>query len=138
MKAVKINMNERSQSKAVKALAVGVLAQFAVVGLITVALSLLITVVGSLFADTANFLMLVPIAIGSYTGGFICARINKTNGLLLGGLTALCLLLVIVAVGIGTDKSITYMLLIKAFICLLSGAFGGVKGVNKKEKLKMH
>lgn len=138
MKAVKINMSERSQSKAVKAVTVGVLTQFAVVGLITAALSLALTVVGSLFADIANFIMLVPIAVGSYTGGFICARINKANGLLLGGLTALCLPVVLVAVGISTDKSITYMLLIKAFTCLLSGALGGVKGVNKKEKLKIH
>lgn len=82
--------------------------------------------------------MLVPLILGGYTGGFITARINKSNGLLMGALSGLIIFIVMLIIGFSTGNAdITYMLLLKALAIILPAAIGGVKGVNKKEKLKI-
>ncbi len=138
MKAVRINMNEGTVSKAVKALLIGTAVNAGLSFLITVVIALLLALSGNLLEGVVQYIVLIPIAVGGYTGGFVAARINKSNGLLLGVLSGLAILLVIITVSLCTENvSITYILFLKAVSIFLSGAVGGVKGVNRKEKLKI-
>lgn len=136
MKAVKINMKE-SSSMPVKALIMGVIVNAAVVLLGVLFLSLFSVIAGNLFRNAAEFLLLVPLALGGYCGGFCAGRISKEKGLLLGTLCGTVVLLGIIIAGFITESSITYMILLKALATILPSALGGIKGVNKKEKFKV-
>lgn len=138
MKAVKINMSENSTSKSVKALIVGSVLNALLIVITTIVISLFLVVSGNLFESISGYLMLVPLAVGGYFGGYTSARINKSNGLLFGILSGSIVFLFMLIVSFCiSDATVTYMLLLKAIAVILPAAIGGVKGVNKKEKLKI-
>lgn len=138
MKAVKINMSENSTSTTVKALLIGSVINVLMIVIMTVILSLFLVVSGNLFENIAGYLMLVPLAVGGYFGGYTAARINKSNGLMLGTISGVIVFLIMLIVSFcSSDATVTYMLILKAIAVILPAAIGGVKGVNKKEKLKI-
>ena len=139
MKAVKINMSENSTSKSAKALIIGSILNMLLIIITTTIISLLMVISGNLFESAADYIMLASFAIGGYFGGYTAARINKANGLLLGVLSGIVVFIIMLILGFSMDTAdITYMLLLKALAILLPSAIGGVKGVNKKEKLKIN
>lgn len=139
MKAVKINMSENTTSKSVKALIIGSVINALMIIITTVMLSLFLVVAGNLFENAAGYMMLVPLAIGGYVGGFTSARINKSNGLLIGVISGLIVFIIMLIAGFSSGiADFTYMLLLKALVIIMTAAIGGVKGVNKKEKLKIN
>lgn len=138
MKAVKINMNESGNKKAVKAVLTGSLVN----SLITLASSLLLAVflniAGNIFEDVAEYIMLIPIILGSYTGGFTAAQINKSKGIIVGLFNSVIIMIIMLIIGFSVyNTDITYMFLLKAICLFLPGVVGGIKGVNKKEKFKI-
>ncbi len=138
MKAVKINMNEKQTSKSVKALILGSLVNIMIILITTVIISLFLVISGNLFESAAVYIMLVPLILGGYLGGYTAARVNKSNGLMYGVLCSVAVFIIMLIIGFATgNASITYMLLLKAIAMILPSAIGGVKGVNKKEKLKI-
>ncbi len=138
MKAVKINMSEGKTSKSVKSVIVGTLVNVLVTLAATVVLTLFLSIAGNLFENIAGYLMLVPLALGSYTGGFIGARINGANGLLLGVLNGVVVLIIMLIIGFSAfNTDITHMILLKVICVFLPSAIGGIKGVNRKEKFKI-
>ena len=55
-----------------------------------------------------------------------------------GVLSSVIVFIIMLIIGFATGSAeITYMLLLKALALMLPSAIGGVKGVNKKEKLKI-
>lgn len=138
MKAVKIKMSESSSSKSIKALIFGVIINIAICLIITLILSIFLVVAGNLFESAAKYIMLIPLMSGGYLGGYTTASINKANGLLFGVLSGIAVILLMLIIGFATGISdITYMILLKVLAVLLPSAIGGIKGVNKKEKLKI-
>lgn len=74
-------------------------------------------------------------AIGAFVSGYIAAKISRFNGLIYGTLSgfSLFLMLTLIAFIISRDK-FTYITLVRLLSMLLSGAIGGVLGVNKKRR----
>lgn len=130
-------MKDNSSSKQVKALIVGVMVNAAVVFAGVLIITLFSVIAGSLFRNIIEFMLLVPLALGGYLGGFSTGRISKENGLLLGAICGAIILLGIIITGFINESSITYMILLKALATLLPSIIGSVKGVNKKEKFKV-
>jgi len=138
MKAVKISMNEAKTSKQLKAVIAGTLINALITLGATIVLTLFMSIAGNLFEDFAKYLMLLPLVLGGYIGGFISARINGANGLLLGVISGAAILIILLIIGFTVyNTDITYMILLKVLCVLLPAAIGGVKGVNKKEKFKI-
>ena len=138
MKAVKINMNENQTAKTMKALITGSGVNIMIILIMTVVVSLFLVVSGNLFESVAGYIMLVPLLIGGYSGGYTAARIKKSGGLMYGVLSSVIVFIFMLIIGFATGSAeITYMLLLKALALMLPSAIGGVKGVNKKEKLKI-
>ncbi len=138
MKAVKINMNDAKTSKTIKAVITGVIVCAVLILIVTVILTLFLNLSGNLFENLAGYIMLLPLIAGGYAGGFTSARINGSNGLLLGGLTSIIIFILMLIIGFaGFNTDITYMILLKAICLILPAIIGGVKGVNKKEKFKI-
>ena len=138
MKAVNINMSEAKTSKTIKAVIAGVIVCAVLILFVTVILTLFLNLSGNLFENLAGYIMLLPLIIGGYTGGFTSARINGVNGLLLGALTSIIVFIIMLIIGFaGFNTDITYMILLKAICLILPAVIGGIKGVNKKEKFRI-
>ena len=83
-----------------------------------------------------SYIMLAVDAIGALFGGYIAARLNKSQGLILGLLNGFILFVGIVISGFCVSgETITILTLLKAVVIIIFSAIGGIKGVNTKEKL---
>lgn len=80
-------------------------------------------------------LALLCAAIGAFVSGYVTIRIYRSKGLIYGTSSGILLFLIITIVGfiISRDK-FSYITLLKFAIMALSGAIGGVLGVNRRYK----
>lgn len=75
-------------------------------------------------------------ALSCFIGGFISGRIIKKSGILVGAATGFILFFIqLVTSLIVGELSPSILIFIKAGALILSGAIGGIFGVNKKEKI---
>lgn len=82
--------------------------------------------------------MLIIDAIGALVGGYVSARINKSQGLMLGMINGFIIFLSLLIGGFSISSgNITIITLLKAIILLVFSSVGGIKGVNTKEKIKI-
>lgn len=84
----------------------------------------------------------VPAAIfiacaGAFVGGYFAARIRKSTGMAVGAISALLMFIILLLVGMlfmGDNFGVVSFL--RMVLMLLSGAIGGVLGVNKRKRRK--
>lgn len=75
--------------------------------------------------------------LGSFSGGYAASRIAKSNGLILGAATGFIFFAIIVLIGLAVYKDfVSVLTLIKMAISVLSGATGGIVGVNTSTRRK--
>ncbi len=96
---------------------------------VMVLLSLLMSV-ASLPIDMANVLSSASIIVGCFVAGFVLLRGIRENGLLYGGLCGLTIYAILVICSLMYDPSFSQVAPIKAVMTMLSGAIGGVSGIN--------
>ncbi len=76
------------------------------------------------------------LCIGTFGGGYITARINKSMGMAVGALCGVGVFLILLAVGAILGSELGIVTLVRAAAAIISGALGGVLGVNKRKKRK--
>lgn len=76
--------------------------------------------------------------VGAFIGGYIAARIKKEKGIVCGAVVGgtLFIIVLIGAMIIGFDE-VTYRTVISFGVLLIFGALGGIKGVNRKTRIKI-
>lgn len=76
--------------------------------------------------------------VGAFVGGYIAARIKKEKGIVCGAVVGgtLFIIVLIGAMIIGFDE-VTYRTVISFGVLLIFGALGGIKGVNRKTRIKI-
>lgn len=80
-------------------------------------------------------LAVVAAAVGSVIGGFTCARITRSRGLLGGAACGVLLYFLIMIMGFSVLQDIRgWYALIKLLVMVIGGAVGGVLGVNKRRR----
>lgn len=120
----------------IKSVFVGVLTSALTEIILMSVFSVLIITSGLLPADITDYIMIAVTAMSVFCGGFICAKINKSSGLVCGLFIALALFIIITAIGLlQNDVVLTPLSLIRLGAMLLCGCGGGVLGVNQKEKV---
>ncbi|MBQ7522634.1 MAG: TIGR04086 family membrane protein [Clostridia bacterium] len=132
-------MYEKNIQKIIIAVAIGVIS-----GIIFCSLGMLISAwslvkVGQLPLNVAYILMQIIGAIGSFVGSYIAVRIYKSNGLVIGILTAFVLFVIVFTVGFIVcmdNLSLTAITKLVAMLC--AGALGGILSVNKKKKFRSY
>lgn len=98
--------------------------------------AVIILSIGLLPADLTKYVMLAVLGSGAMFGGFIAARITKSAGLLVGMLTGFVIFILITILGlIKNTDAVSIATLLRFIITIVTGAIGGILGVNKKEKL---
>jgi len=84
-----------------------------------------------------TILALSAVSIGALTSGFFAAKINKSNGLIIGLLTGLLLFSLYFLLSLFiSQNSLSMNTVIKLILILVSSSFGGIFGINIKKKKK--
>ncbi len=77
------------------------------------------------------------VSLGGLSGGFVCAKLTRENGMLNGLLCGAALALVMMLVSFGfSDSGLGIPALFKAVFILLASAIGGIMGVNTRSRKK--
>lgn len=105
--------------------------------IILIAVCLLLSAV-QLFADISDsFMDILSVAVlgaATYAASYISTQLCRSKGLLQGILCgALVFAVTFLASILAREFNFTDYTVIKAAVCLLAGAFGGIKGVNTKK-----
>jgi len=79
---------------------------------------------------------LSALCIGTLIGGYITARLNKSMGMAVGAGCGLGVFLILLALGAILGSELGIVTLIRAAAAVISGALGGVLGVNRRKKRK--
>lgn len=112
----------------------GVLGGFAFSLLILLLLSFVMTV-KDLPQNAVDPLACVSIVCGSFFGGWIAARIRRSQGMIYGAVTGFIFFLLLWATGaILHQTGFGTLLLIKLLLSIGFGCLGGIAGVNVKRK----
>lgn len=75
--------------------------------------------------------------ISSFMAGFVCAKISKKMGLILGGLTGMLLFALFLVSGlIASREPLSMAAGIRMLVMTLGGALGGIFGVSRRSKIK--
>lgn len=76
--------------------------------------------------------------ISAFAGGYIAARIKKEKGIVCGAAVGFILyLIVLTGAMINGFDEITFRTVISFGVLLIFGALGGIKGVNRKTRIKI-
>lgn len=122
------------RKRLIKAVVFGVTA-----GLAVSLLVLLITAAVIVKSGRVPYPALVPAAIaaaciGAFSGGYTTARINRSFGLATGAFCGVIMYPVLLALGAAFGGSFDPLSLLRLLLMTVSGAVGGVLGVNKRRK----
>ena len=129
-----IFMSDKKQL--IKSVFVGVLTSALTEIILMSLFSVLIITSGLLPADITDYIMVAVTAMSVFCGGFICAKVNKSSGLICGLLTAAAVFVIITVIGLLQSEAVlTPLSLIKLGAMLICGCAGGVLRVNQKEKV---
>ena len=129
-----INDNRRT----IKALLLGV-GISALVGAVLLCLcALILTFVSSVPYGILDWLTVAVAGIAALVGAYIAGAVAKSRGLINGLVTAAILLLILLAFGLSRKgESVTALTAARAGVMLLCGALGGIKGVNRKDRIRI-
>lgn len=101
----------------------------------------LVAAVIQLFSDisdsTAQFVSIAIIALSVYFSAYFSTQLKRSKGLLQGLICGIAAFLILLIVSVlSGNLSFGDMALKKAAVCIISGAVGGIRGINtKKTKL---
>ena len=123
-------------NKNIKGIIIGGAAEIIACILLFLLTAFALTKAGYIPDSIISTLTTVLSAASCLSGGFITGRLVKSSGMLTGAATGFILLFIQLLISlISGELSPTVMIIIKAAAMILSGAIGGIFGVNKKEKI---
>ncbi len=119
----------------VKAILIGTAVSLAVTLLVMCVICGVISFASSVPYQILPYLMLAADAIGVFCGAYCCAAIQKSKGLILGLVCGFLVFIILFIAGLSTGETIGILTLLRFIVLAVFGILGGIKGVNKKEKL---
>lgn len=123
------NLKAASASRALFSAGWGIL----IILLIVLVFSYIITIIDVPEA-VVSVITAAALCIGAYVGGFVCAKKNRKNGLLMGLVSGGIIFIVLFLLSVFFAKSTEGLSGgAKLFMVLLCGAVGGIVGVNSKK-----
>lgn len=136
MKAIKTTVAQSGPSLYIKALIFGTLSGALATALLLCIAAAVLLISGTLPQKYLVWIGIFFCALATLLSGYVTARITKANGMLSGALSGIIMFLILLVAGLtGSDETLTYLTLVKLIAFIICGALGGIKGVNKKEKI---
>ena len=125
------------QKLSVKLIMIGSAISIAVVLLLTCLICGVLLLTTGVQSELLPYIMLIADAVGSFIGAYCCAALNKSYGLVSGFLCGFIVFVLFFAVGVSTGDSISLLTLYRLLALTVFGMLGGIKGVNKKERVRI-
>lgn len=121
----------------VRTILIGAASALAVTLLLMCAICGVMLFVSSVPYDLMPYIMLIADAGGVFFGGYLAASMNKSKGLIMGLMIGLIQFVILFVAGLSTGDTIGLITFIKLAVLLIFGMLGGIKGVNRKEKIRI-
>ena len=119
-----------------KALSLGVLASLAVIVILMCVTALILGLTASIPVNAMEYIMIGVSGIAVLIGSYIAAACAKSGGLIIGLLCGAIVWLCCLMAGFAfNDDSVSVLTVIRIGVMLMCGAVGGIRGVNKKERI---
>lgn len=124
-------------NKSIKGIVIGGVCELITCILLFLITAFLLTKAGYIPDGIISTVTIALSAVSCFIGGFISGRIIRRSGILIGCATGFILFFIqlITSLIVG-ELSPSVLIFIKAAALILSGAIGGIFGVNKKEKFR--
>lgn len=135
MKTIKTTIAQTGVAVYLKALIIGTTISSLCIILLLGLFSLVLLISGHLPHNFLEWFGIIITCAASFLSGYICARITKSNGLVTGVAAGIILFIIITVAGIFSGSSLSYISLVKFILSSLCGGIGGIKGVNRKDKI---
>ena len=125
------------QNKYLKPLIVGTITAI-IVTVSIILISALFFVIRDMPKTAAMPIALVASGLGSFVGAVAAAKTMREQGIIIGGLTGFTVFALSLIISLfASDGPLTAFTVIKFIVMTLSGALGGILGVNSAAKRKM-
>ena len=120
----------------IKAIGIGTGISLALTMVFSCLITLIMLFIPSVPYEYVGYITLISYASGVFIGGYITAATAKERGLILGLLCGAAVFIISLIIGFIFDGgTITIMTPLRLAVLLLFGGLGGIKGVNRNEKI---
>ena len=131
----KNNYSNSGNIRTIKSVMTGVFCGISICVLFLIFMAFLITKSNNFPHTIIPPLMIIIAGIGAFAGGYISARISSEKGMMCGMICAFLMFILLFIAGlISVREAITMMTVIRLLAMLLTGAIGGIIGVNKRKR----
>ena len=136
MKAIKTTIAQKGTALFIKSLIAGFVSSGLFLTLMMCITAIILVITGNLPHSIIKWIMMVLCCVSVFFGGYIAAKVSKEKGFIVGAVTGFIMFVSVLSAGLlNSDGVFSYMTLIKLLVFIISGALGGIKGVNKTEKI---
>ncbi len=133
MKSVSLNFKKINN---IKGILIGLFVSEIILTVLLSIMAIVMSSTGILNNTVLEIALTVICGIATFFAGFICSKISREKGLVNGLICGGIFFIVLLFTGmIMMDNTFSTFTAVKLTACLLFGAFGGLLGLNKKEKL---
>ena len=116
----------------------GVSVAVLIIFLMTCQISAVLLFVPSVPYSALPYIALAADAVGIFVGAYIAASAAKSRGLVTGLICAGAVFILMLIAGFITDGgTLSIITPLKLIVLLVFGALGGIKGVNKKDRIRI-
>ena len=131
-----MSVNFGDNQKLVKVILIGIFISLVCIAVLTCLSALVISFLPTVPYGGLPYIMLAVEGLGVFPGAYVASAIAKSRGLMIGAICGSIVFLILLAVGmsVSTD-SLSVITLIRAVVLIALGIFGGILGVNRKEKV---
>lgn len=138
MKAIKTSFGKSGIANYIKALFAGLIFGVVVSATLLCVFAAVILGLGKIPYTAIPYIVIGIFSIGAFLAGYISARILKIKGLMFGLISGgIMFILALIGGFIFSTETLSLLTLLRLVAFTLSGALGGIKGVNRKDKLKI-
>lgn len=124
------SLNNRALKPYIKAVAVGLAVIAVVLGISAFIMSKI-----ELSQGVEDTFSVLALGLGCLSSGFVAGKILRSGGLINGGKCGLLIFIVILIFSLFSGSFTGTLFLTKLIICFVSGAIGGVIGVNSRIRI---
>ena len=126
-------------NKLLKAAALGLILSVVFTGLLSCIFALILDFMSGIPYGIIDYAAVAIEGISVFLGAYIAAAIVKSKGLIVGVICAAALIILTAAISLGSGiADIGVISILRAAVLLICGIGGGILGVNKKERIKIH
>lgn len=138
MKTIKTQLTHKGTALYIKGLLFALCTGCISLILLLLIFSTLLLLSGNLPHNSIIWMDIAACAISAFAASYVCARTIKSKGLIWGLVTGFSMFFIQFTAGFIADSGdLSYISLIKLLVFIMFGCFGGIKGVNKKDKIRI-